>query len=211
MSLDYGVSFVGFRSDLVIKPFLHDIPHIQKLILISSTNEKARNSIEQVKRFLASIGIEYEVKLVKDVFDFFEIYFLFEKLCSMHGDPKWINVSAGPGAGTSALAINATMHEIMLISYDAERDRLVVTDIRRLKRLKQFKNKYLQIIEELRHEEMTLTELSSRFEMSKSAMSRRLKNLRDLNVVKTEGVGRGASRMKYKLSEFGMLISSDSH
>ncbi len=56
--------------------------------------------------------------------------------------------------------------------------------------------------EELKTGEKTIMDLSNKIGISKSAMSRHLKNMKILNIVKLKGSGSGKSPYKYSLTFF---------
>lgn len=203
---DYGLSFVGFRADLIIKPFVRNTPLIGRMMLVSTADEKAIKATNDVKRFLTSIDVPYEVILINDAYNFFELYFMFEKIYYDYGRPKWVNVSAGPGIGIIALSMIAVLHNILMVSYDVQRDNVILTDVSQLKKLDFYKNKYFSILERIGSGKETLSELAKEFNTSKSSMSRRLKNLREFNVVTTSGSGKGYSKMTYELTDFGNVL-----
>jgi predicted transcriptional regulator len=206
LMFDYGLSFVGFRTDLIIKPFVRNTPVIEKMILVSTADEKAVKATSEIKKFLSSIDVSYEVILINDAYNFFELYFIFEKIYYGYGRPRWVNVSAGPGIGIIALSMIAVLHNILMVSYDSQRDKVIITDVSKLKKVNFYKNKYFRIIERIGLGKETLSELAKDFNTSKSSMSRRLKNLKEFNVVKTSGSGKGYSKMIYELSDFGKIL-----
>lgn len=202
----YGLSFVGFKADLIIKPFVRNTPLIDTMVLVSTADEKALKATNEVKKFLLSIDVPYEVILINDAYNFFELYFMFEKIYYDHGSPKWVNVSAGPGIGIIALSMIAVLHNIQMVSYDSQRDNVIITDVSKLKKLNFYKNKYFSIIERIGSGKATLGELAIEFNTSKSSMSRRLKNLKEFKVVRTTGSGKGYSKMTFELSDFGKIL-----
>lgn len=202
----YGMTFVGFRSELITRLFKFRVENIKRLVLITTAHPDALKTVKQVVAFLSMIGVVAEIINVQDVFDFFEIYFLCERILVSQGKPRWINISAGPGSGISALTLVASAYDIPMISYNMEKDRIIVTDTKKLIKLKKYRAKYIKVLKYLKRGPSSLSDLSKDFDVSKSAMCRRLQNLRSANVVKTTGVGRGKNRMMYSLAPLGENI-----
>ncbi len=206
MNISYGLAILDLNPSVITKPFLENIPKISKLFIIGSQKEKYFSSLNSIQNFLISINIDYEFINIDDITDFFEIYLTLEKICEKYGIPEWVNVSSNQGIGISAFAVHGYIKNTPLILYDKEKDTTIFTTIKKLKKIRIYKNKYFDIIEELKTGEKTIKDLSNKIGISKSAMSRRLKNMKILNIVKLRGSGRGKTPYKYSLTSFGKKL-----
>lgn len=205
MKNSYGLSLVGFRADLVIKIFTTNVEIVESVALITTRNKESEDAVKNVIRFLDMINVEHEVFYLVDIFNFFEAYFLTERIYSKMGKPVWINATAGPGVAISALAISALQNNIPLVSYDIHTEKSVVTDTRKLELLRKYHRRYSWLLNSLNQSSKTLSDLSREFDLSKSTLSRHLKDLRELGLVSTEGNGRGLSKMVFKVTNLGKL------
>jgi hypothetical protein len=206
MAGKYALSLFDAESFVSIKVFLGKLPKVKKLFIISSGNRKVENMEKELTEFSRQFGIKIEITLIDDINNFFEVYLILEKICEMEGFPSWVNIASGSGMALSALTLHAYFKDAPLVIFDKHRDRVITTDINKLKKIKIYKNRYFDLIKALSTKNLTNLELSRIFGLSTSAMSRRLKHMEMLDIITKKGLGRANLPYTYQLSEFGKRL-----
>ena len=125
---------------------------------------------------------------------------MLEKICENNGLPSWINIASGSGMALSALTLDAYFKDASLVIFGKEKKAVVKTDVNRLKKIKIYKNHYFELISLISKKNQTNSELAHHFQISVSSMSRRLKHLEQLDIVKRKGLGIVNSPFVYKLT-----------
>src|SRR5659263_207321 len=136
----YAVAVAGFNPELIIRPLYGSTRGIKTVVLLHTIHEKSIETVSAVKQTAAALGIKTQEILIKDVFDFFEIYTAIEKLISNNGDLLWINVTSGPGIAIAAMALISAEKGIPLVAYDKELDRTVIVETEELAQYYHIKN-----------------------------------------------------------------------
>ena len=200
----YAISLVGFKPELVIKPLISQIRSTKPLVLFYSEHPGSMAAMSSISTTLHDIGTKVVRNQIKDVFNFFEIFMSAEYICSKYGEPVWVNTTAGPGLGASALTMFASVHGIDLVSYDEGKDETRLVHLSELNELLQCSVKFKRLLEELKnHESCSMEQICSNLCISKSTASRQLKTLHKLNLISISGSGRGRSPFKISLTAWG--------
>jgi DNA-binding MarR family transcriptional regulator len=138
------------------------------------------------------------------MFNFFEIFMSAEYFRSNYGNPSWVNTTAGPGLGTSALTMFASLHGADLVSYDEGKDKTRLVHLGELNELLQCSKKFKGLLGELcQHDSRTMEDICSKIGISKSTASRQLKTLHNLGLIDVSGSGRGRSPFNISLTVWG--------
>lgn len=198
----YGISIVGHRMDLIVKPFAYSsVTKIGKIMLVVDGDSKANETAQLASRELSLYGVAPVVIPVKNIFDFKEVLLLSKRLKSeMRRPPEWVNVTAGPGIAVAALVL--AFPESDLIHYQ-EGPPARVSVVNTLRTMDAFKglDRTIPVFDYVkRKEETDFEEMSAFFNNeSKATLSRRLSQLIEVGLLESKGAGRGRQRKKYYL------------
>ncbi len=206
MTDEYGIAILDQEGDYIVKPFFSDIPKISKLIIICDSKTEYGNAKQRITDFLKLKGIKSEFIEIKDVGNFFQIFLVLQKICKARKDPSWVNISCGSGIGVSALTIHAYNQDILMVVYDKYLDSTVVISVKKLKKIDIYNKRYIQIMKEISIKPKTIEELSVSLNITKSAVSRRLKNLLALGIITRNGTGSRNYPYTHSMNEFGRLL-----
>ncbi|MBE0524125.1 MAG: hypothetical protein IBX40_07325 [Methanosarcinales archaeon] len=180
----YAVAVAGFNPELIIKPLYGSTRGIKKVVLLHTIHEKSIETVSAVKQTAAALGIKTQEIIIKDVFDFFEIYTTIEKLISDNGNPLWINVTSGPGIAIAAMALISAEKGIPLVAYDKELDRTVTINTKELAEYYHINKRYKKTLAKLlEKEEWTLEELAGELNKSISSISRQVNQLKNAKLI----------------------------
>ncbi len=180
----YAVAVAGFNPELIIKPLYGSTRGIKKVVLLHTIHEKSIVTVSAVKQTAAALGIKTQEIIIKDVFDFFEIYTTIEKLISDNGNPLWINVTSGPGIAIAAMALISAEKGIPLVAYDKELDRTVIVETEELAQYYHIKKRYNKTLNKLfEKEEWSLEELADELNKSVSSISRQITQLKKAKLI----------------------------
>ena len=202
----YALSLFDAESFSTIKLFIDKLPKVKKLFIVSSSDQKVENLEKDLIEFSKHFGIKIEIVPIVDMNNFFEVYLILEKICEIEGFPSWVNIASGSGMGLSALTIHSYFKNAPLIIFDRYRDKVITTDINKLKKIKIYKNRYFDLIRALSVKNMTTLELSHMFGLSTSAMYRRLKRMEMLDIITKKGLVRANLPYTYQLTELGRRL-----
>lgn len=196
----YAVAVAGFNPELIIRPLYGSTRGIKKVILLHTIHEKSIETVSSVKQTAAALGIKTQEIIIKDVFDFFEIYTTIEKLISDNGNPLWINVTSGPGIAIAAMALISTEKGIPLVAYDKELDRTVIVETGELAQYYHIKKRYNKTLNKLfDKDEWSLEELADELNKSVSSISRQITQLKKAKLIHNIK-GSGGPNSPYKFS-----------
>ncbi len=203
---EYGIAILDQEGDYIVKPFFADIPKISKLIIICDSKPEYRNIKQKITDFLKFKNINLEFIEIKDVGNFFQIFLVLQKICKSKNDPIWINISCGSGIGVSALTIHAYNEDIPMVVYDKYLDSTMVINVKKLKKINIYNKRYMQLMREILIKPKTIEQLSVSLNITKSAVSRRLKNLLALGIITRNGTGSRNYPYVHSMNEFGRLL-----
>lgn len=200
IQIPYAIAVAGFNPELIIRPLYGSTRGIKTVLLLHTIHEKSIETVSAVKQTAAALGIKTQEIIIKDVFDFFEIYTAIEKLISDNGNPLWINVTSGPGIAIAAMALISVEKRIPLVAYDKELDRTVIVETEELAQYYHIKKRYKKTLAKLvEKEEWTLEGLADELNRSVSSMSRQVIQLRNAKLV-TNVKGSGGPNSPYKFT-----------
>lgn len=206
MSKKYGLSLFDVESLSTVEMLIGHLTKVKKLYLISGNTEKVERLEKKLSDFSKKFDIEICVEQVDDMNNFFEVYLMLEKICERDGFPSWVNIANGSGMALSALSLHAYFKDAPLVMIDKYNHDIITTDVNKLKRIKIYKKRYFELINALHKKNQTVLDLAHLFEISTSAMSRRLKHLEMLNIVMRKGPGKANFPYIYQLTEFGKRL-----
>lgn len=198
----YAIAVAGFNPELIIRPLYGSTRGIKKVALLHTIHEKSMETVSAVKQTAAALGIKTQEIIIKDVFDFFEIYTAIEKLISDNGNPLWINVTSGPGIAIAAMALISAEKGISLVAYDKEFDRTVIVETDELAQYYHIKKRYNKTLNKLfEKDEWSLEELADELNKSVSSISRQITQLKKAKLIyNIKGSGGPNSPYKFSLS-----------
>ncbi len=206
--MKYAIAISGFQPDLIIKPFLRMLEPLDELVLLITKNQKSIETAHDVSSFLAFANVKCSIIELNDVFNFFEVLVTLESLLGTKGKPLWLNVSAGPGIAISSLTYFAIIHEIVVVFYNKENDKTTRVEIAKSKELFKNARRNLVLLKQLEKLPLTLDDLTSKVDLSKSSVSRRVRVLKSAYLVESAIVDR---KMLISISETGRkLLNSNS-
>lgn len=207
--ISYAVAIAGFNPELVIRPLYGGFQGTKKLVLLRTMHEKSLETVSAVKQTCTAIGVQTQEIIIKDVFDFFEIYATIEKLISSNGIPIWLNVTSGPGIAIAAMALISVEKNIPLVAYDKELDRIVTIKTEELSQYYNIKKRYEKTLTQLlEKEEWTLEELADVLNKSVSSISRQVARFKNAKlIINVKGSGGPNSPYKFALTSraYGLL------
>ena len=206
--MKYAIAISGFQPDLIIKPFLRMLEPLDELVLLITKNQKSIETAHNVSSFLAFANVKCSIIELNDVFNFFEVLVTLENIFETKGKPLWLNVSAGPGIAISSLTYFAIIHEIVVVFYNKENDKTTRVEIAKSKELFKNARRNLVLLKQLEKLPLTLDDLTSKVDLSKSSVSRRVRVLKSAYLVESAIVDR---KMLVSISETGRkLLNSNS-
>lgn len=200
---NYAISLFDSESLPLIKIILSESTKVDRVFILSSGNRMIEHELTTFSR---QSGIKIEIVTIDDLNNFYEVYIMLEKICQENGFPSWVNMASGSGMALSALTLHAYFKDAPLVIFDKERGVVVKTDINRLKKIKVYQHRYFELISLISKHIQTNQELARHFNISVSAMSRRLKHLELLGIVSRRGSGRVNFPHVYQLTEFGKRL-----
>jgi len=221
-----GIAICGFKAQLIIGPiYSNNLGITDELILLYSNNTQSINVLHSVMDQLKDKINKIQKIEVKDMFNFYELYFTVLNLVNQN-DIGWINVTAGPGISLIAISLaisnskKSNIDRVKYVYYHEPRDNRpgqtdiidpINVDIFNLKKGKNSSSLFLKIFAELYNydtvNEVTIQSLSSKFNKSQSTISRAINTLIEMQFVTFSGSGHGNSRKKFKLTELGKKMS----
>ncbi|HOK28021.1 MAG TPA: winged helix-turn-helix transcriptional regulator [Methanomassiliicoccaceae archaeon] len=208
----YAISIVGFHPEKVINPFLSQAIKVKSIILLHSDHPQAIETKEKVTKILEeNVGVIVCPLQLNDIFNFYEILMVAESLRAALGNPAWINTTAGPGLGASALTLMASYHDIDIVAYDKENNGTRTIPLSRLKDLYKCRDKYAPYLKAIESAgNISLKDLASRLNISISTASRHIKMFKQLELIKISGSGRGSIPYIVSLTSWGKRFLSAS-
>ncbi|MGC8630056.1 MAG: hypothetical protein ACP5RY_05160 [Thermoplasmata archaeon] len=206
MENGYAIALFNREEDYILKPFFSNIPKINKLVIISNKDSNNEESKRKLVDFLNTINVTAEFVYLDDITNFFQTFFTVKVLCIQEGPPAWVNVSCGSGIGMVALTIQAIKHNIQVILYEKDDDKTVIVDVKKLQKINIFDPRYLNLINDIATGKNTITKLAISNNIDKSLVSRRLKNLMALEIIKKVSDGNKIKPCIFSLTEFGKSI-----
>jgi len=204
IEMPYAISLVGSRPESVMRSLISQLRSIKTLVLFHSANPISMAAANSISMTLHDVGIKVVKNQIEDVFNFFETFLSADYFCSKYGEPAWVNTTAGPGLGASALTTFATIHGIDLVSYDEEKDATFLVHLTELNELLQCSVKLNGLLEEIKsNDNCSMKQICSNLSISRSTASRQLKTLRRLNLINVSGSGRGRSPFIISMTSWG--------
>lgn len=176
---------------------------LDALVLLITQNEKSIETAIAVERFLAFANVKCELIEVSNIFNFFEVLVVLENLAEARGVPLWLNVSAGPGIAISALTYFAISHDSVVVFYNRENDKTSRIEIAKSKDLFKNARKNFKLLSLLKNSTQNLDSLSSKLNLSKSTISRRVRVLKSAYLVETKYLDK---KMLVYISETGLKL-----
>ncbi|MDG6930708.1 MAG: hypothetical protein JRN10_05655 [Nitrososphaerota archaeon] len=206
MEYRYAITIFNKEGDYIIKPFFSNIPKIDKLVIISNKDSSDGGLKRKLVDFLEAINVTADFVYVDDITNFFQTFFTVKVLCIQEGLPTWVNVSCGSGIGMTALTIHAIKHNIQMIVYEKDSGKTAIVDAKKLQKVNIFDPRYLNIIKDIAAGKNTITKLAISNDIDKSLVSRRLKNLMSIEIVKKLDDEKKIRPSVFSLTEFGKSI-----
>jgi DNA-binding transcriptional ArsR family regulator len=201
--MKYAVAISGFQSELIIKPFLVMLEPLDEFVLFTTQNPKSTETAREVSTFLSFANVRCTTVPINDIFNFFELLASLENLSETKGKPLWLNVSAGPGIAISALTYFAIIHEMAVVFFNKENNKTSRVEIAKSKDLFRNARKNLRLLRLLENTSLTLDDLTSKINLSKSTVSRRVSVLKSAYLVNTNMVNK---KMLVSISETGHIL-----
>ncbi|MEM0161329.1 MAG: DUF6293 family protein [Thermoplasmata archaeon] len=206
MEKGYAIALFNREEDYIIKPFLSNVPKIDKLIIIANKNSEHEESKRRLINFLDEINIAFKFVYVNDITNFFQTFFTVRALCMQEGPPVWVNASCGSGIGMAALAIHAIKHNVKMVVFEKDEDRTAVVDVKKLQKINILDHRYLNIMKNIANGKNTISKLAYANNIDKSSVSRYIKNLISMEIVKKLNEDNKNKPYIFCLTEFGKTL-----
>ncbi len=208
MTIKYAIAILNNDSDYILKPFLSDIPKIEKLVIISSKTKDHYDLKNKINSFLETIGVNVDYIYVDDITNFFQLFLITRFVCSKFGKPEWVNISCGSGIGMSALTVHAVNENMKMVAYEKDLDKSFVINFKKVQKINVFDSRYYKLMCSIGEGVNTIKKLSEYCFIDKSTVSRRLNNLMLLEIITRNGKGKNGNIYSYALSDFGKMLLS---
>ena len=208
MGNTYAITIFNRDEDYVIKPFLSDVPKVDRLIVILNKNSGYDQVESKIREVLDLVNTKIDLIYVNDITNFFQILFAVKSLCAQRGSPSWVNISCGSGIGMAALAIYAVERNISMVIYERETNRTIVVSPKKVQKMDVFDPVYFNLIKDISSGKNTIRQLAASNRIDKSTVSRRLKNLISMEIVNRMDDATGHHSYKFSLSEFGRSLEN---
>ncbi len=206
MENGYAIALFNKEEDYIIKPFLSNVPKIDRLIIIANKDSEHEESKKRLINFLDEINIVSTFVYVNDITNFFQTFFTVKVLCMQEGPPVWVNASCGSGIGMAALAIHAVKHNVKMVVYEKDEDKTAVVDVKKLQKINILDQRYLNIMKDIENGKNTISKLAYANNIDKSLVCRRIKNLISMEIVKKLNEDNRNKPYIYSLTEFGKTL-----
>ncbi len=206
MENGYAIALFNKEEDYIIKPFLSNVPKIDRLIIIANKDSEHEESKKRLINFLDEINIVSTFVYVNDITNFFQTFFTVRVLCMQEGLPVWVNASCGSGIGMAALAIHAVKHNVKMVVYEKDEDKTAVVDVKKLQKINILDQRYLNIMKDIENGKNTISKLAYANNIDKSLVCRRIKNLISMEIVKKLNEDNRNKPYIYSLTEFGKTL-----
>lgn len=208
MTERYAIAIFNREEEYILKPFLANPPTIDRLVII--TGKHIQDDCRyRITSFLGMMNVSAEFSYVEDITNFFQIFFIIRKMCTVYGRPEWVNISCGSGIGMAALAIHAVNENIPMVAYEKDLNKSFVVNVRKLRKINIFDGKYFNLMEDIANGYDTIGKLSEINHIDKSIVSRRLKVLASVDLIERKEEGRKYP-FRFHLSEFGKSLLGNS-
>jgi predicted transcriptional regulator len=206
MTLKYSIAVLNNDIDYILKPFLSDIPKVDKLIIITSKITDYNNLRNRINLFLDMIGVKVDYVYVGDITNFFQIFLTMRSICIKYGEPEWVNISCGSGIGMAALAVHAVNRNMKMVAYEKDTDKSFIINVKKLQKINVFDPRYYNLIHSIGEGVDTIKKLSELYLINKSTVSRRLNNLMLMEIITRTGKGKNGDVYIFTLSDFGKTL-----
>lgn len=201
--MDYSLALCGFEPRNITSPFASLVPTVESLFALLSSNPRSVDTYNRVKAVMDGLNIRTVKVPIDDVFNFFEVMVVLESIKKKHGNPKWINVTAGPGIAISGLTMFAIENNVPVVFYNQDSSITRMVNLSGSRDMFRHVENNQEILKLLWKSSMNMDELSGRIGVSKSTMSRRLRLLKTISIINSESVRK---RMHVSLTETGRKI-----
>ncbi len=203
----YGLSIVGYKVELIVKPFAYsNVERVNEIVLLTDGNPLALRTAEEARNQLHNYNVTTSIVKTDEIFDFRKMFLLAKKISMEMGQPEWINVTAGPGIAIAVLVLAFPKSRLIYYS-EGPPIRVLSVDVHRLLRAFWNIEKSLPIFDFVREKgEVEFEEIVKAFHCeSKATISRKLSSLKDAGLLESKGSGRGRQRKKYFVREKTIL------
>jgi|GEM_PF-3065900 CRISPR locus-related DNA-binding protein len=184
--MTYAISISGFKHELITKPFLAVPIPLDFFVMLGTRHEKSRETCKKVSEFLDFANVRTVVKVINNIYDFYEIYIALETVKKDYGLPNWINVTPGPGIAIASLTFFAMNNRVPVVSYNVETNSTSIIDVYNSKNILAFMQRGIKVLEVLGNGQKSFDELSSALGVSKSTISRKVSDLKAVSLVETK-------------------------
>ncbi|MGC8562737.1 MAG: hypothetical protein ACP5NO_06035, partial [Thermoplasmata archaeon] len=168
MESSYAITIFNKEEDYLIKPFLSDVPKVDRLIIILNKNSSYDQLESKIREFLDLVNTKIDLIYVNDITNFFQILFAVKSICAQRGLPSWVNISCGSGIGMAALAIYAVERNISMVIYERETNRTTVVSPKKVYRMDIFDPVYFNLIKDIASGKNTIRQLATSNGIDKS-------------------------------------------
>ncbi len=188
----YAISLLGYDKKIVLMPLMeYRLSLIDYYVLLTTEDEKSKSLIEEISSALLNFNITVKPVWITDIYDFYDIYVTIMSIVNKIGCmPSWINCSAGTGVGVSAMVVFALQNGIKLVSYSKGSNKTRIIKVEVMERFLKYANTESPIFKSISDGNKTIAEISSNLKIDKSTVSRKLKKLKNLNLINIKRDGK---------------------
>ncbi|SMD30353.1 ArsR family transcriptional regulator [Picrophilus oshimae] len=188
----YAISLLGFDKKIVLMPLMeYRLSLIDYYVLLTTEDEKSRSLIDEISSSLLSFNINVMPAWINDIYDFYDIYVTIMSVVNKIGYmPSWINCSAGTGVGVSAMVVFAIQNGIKLVSYSKGSNKTRIIKVEVIDKFLKYASNEKSIFHSMENGNKTINDISRDLNMDKSTVSRKLKRLKNLNLIDVKRDGK---------------------
>jgi DNA-binding HxlR family transcriptional regulator len=207
----YGITIAGHRTNIIVKPFIYsNVKVVKTVVIITDRDPEAHKTSMSAADELKEYGVETEIILIDNIFNFQKMFYVAKKILRERGKPNWINVTAGPGIAIAALISVFSRSNLVYFKEGIINSEVISVETENIVKGFGKIEKMMPLLEYINKEGyVEFNTLSSAFKaISKATLSRMLTLLKDSGLIESKGAGRGGQRKQYYISSLGKNILS---
>jgi CRISPR locus-related DNA-binding protein len=208
-----GIGIAGYIPELLIGPFYSkNLDITEKFYILYTEEPKSLQTVAEVDEILSKLSVDVKAIKLKNIFDFYEVYFTTLNLASKH-NIGWVNATAGPGIAMIAISFALQYRKnVKYIYYHRAQGNIpATTDVissYNVYLLTSPNKIYLKVMEQIYtlngNKGVYIEQIAEKLNKSESTISRKLNTLLEMRFIDYVGSGRGNSKKVFTLTSLGI-------
>ena len=209
----HGIGIAGHTPELIIGPFYSkNLCITEKFYILYTEDPKSLETASEVNVILSKLGIDVESVKIKNIFDFYEVYFTTLNLASKK-NIDWVNATAGPGIAMIAISLALQYKKDLKYVYyhRAQGNIPATTDVissHNVYLLTSPNKMYVTLMEQIytfnKNKGVYIEQIAKNVNKSQSTISRKFNTLLEMKFIDYVGSGRGNSKKIFTLTSLGI-------